>query len=194
VAENEFQVESMGEVYAQALINEAQKQSALEEVTEDVRGIGKLLKENEAFLAFSQALTIGEEEQLAAAEKVFGGRVHALTLNVMKSMIRRGRFMFLRGLVEAFEAILTRMGGRVDVEVRSAYPIRQDVLERVTAAISKSQAKIADVKVTIDASLIGGMTVRIGDTLIDGSVATQLNRIEEELKRGSGLKAEAVVG
>jgi ATP synthase F1 delta subunit len=131
MADNEFQVESMGEIYAQALINEAQKQGALEEVSEDVRGIGELLKTNKTFLAFTQSLTVGEEERLAALYKIFAGRVHRLTLNVIKSMARRDRLMFLRGLVEGFMAIRKKMGGHVDVEVISATEIRPEVLERV---------------------------------------------------------------
>ncbi|HVT81700.1 MAG TPA: ATP synthase F1 subunit delta [Phycisphaerae bacterium] len=194
MAENEFQVESMGEIYALALINEAQKQNALEAITEDVRGIGELLAHNKAFLAFTQAVTISDEEQVAALDKIFTGRIHPLTLNAIKSMARRNRFMFLRGLVEAFDVLLKKMGGHVEVEITSAREIRPEVLERVKQAISKSESKIADIKVTLDPSLLGGMTVRIGDTLIDGSVATQLDKIKEQIKRGGKLKAEAVVG
>ena len=74
--------------------------------------------------------------------------------------------------------------------------MRPDVLERVRQAISKSEAKAADITVKIDPSLIGGMTVRIGDTLIDGSVATQLGKMKEQLMRGGAgrAKLETVVG
>jgi F-type H+-transporting ATPase subunit delta len=193
MADNEFQVESMGEVYARALINEAQKQGALEEVAEDVRGIGELLKTNQLFLSFTQALTIGEEERLATLDKLFSGRVHVLTLNTIKSMARRDRLMFLRGLVEGFEAIRKKMGGHVDVEVTSATELKPEVLERLKQSLGKNVGGIADIRVTIDPKLIGGMVVRIGDTQIDGSVATQLNRIEEQLKQGRQVKAESVV-
>jgi F-type H+-transporting ATPase subunit delta len=67
------------------------------------------------------------------------------------------------------------------------------VLARVQQAISKSQAKTADVALKVDPALLGGITVRIGDLLIDGSVATQLLKIKEQMKRGGRLKAETVV-
>ena len=149
-----------------------------------MRGIGKLLKSNAAFLAFTQVLTIGEDERLAAIEKIFGqDRVHRSRSTRCVSLARRDRFMFLRGFVEGFEAILKKMSGHVDVEARSA-PGNSG--RRCSNASSrpwaKASAKIADIQVTIDPALIGGMTLRIGDTLIDGWVATQLGRIQDQLK------------
>src|SRR3954462_15392419 len=125
--DTEFQVESLGEIYAQALINEAQKQNALEQITEDVRGIGQLLQTNESFRTFVAALTIGAEETTAALGKIFEGRVHPLTLNVLLSLSRRDRLMFLRGMVEGFEGILKKMDGHVDVEVTSAKDLTPEV-------------------------------------------------------------------
>jgi len=191
--DNKFQVESIGEIYAQALINEAQKQNALAEITEDVRGIGQLLVNDEAFRAFTHALTIGEDERASSLEKIFSGRIHPLTLQVMLSLSRRDRLMFLGGFVAGFEAILKKMGGHVDATLVSAQALPVDVVERVKASLGASMGKTVDVKVKVDAALIGGMTLTIGDTLIDGSVATQLAKIKEQLKRGGKLKLETAV-
>jgi F-type H+-transporting ATPase subunit delta len=180
--ETDFQVEAIGEIYAQALVNEAQKQNALEQITTDVRGIGELLKTNQAFAAFAQALTIGEDERIAALRKIFEGRIHNLTLNVLISLARRDRFMFLNGLVEGFEQILRKMSGHVDVELISSSELKPEVVERVKQALAKNLGRTPDVKITVDPKLIGGVTLRIGDTLIDGSVATQLEKIREQLK------------
>jgi len=185
--DNEFKIESIGSVYAQALINEAQKQDVLDEVTEDVRGIGELLKTNEPFASFTAALTIGEEERLATLTKIFQDRVHPLTLNTLKALSRRDRLMFLRGFVEGFEAILKKMTGLVDVELISSFELPAEVVDRIQDVVSRSLGKQIALQTTINPPLIGGMTLRIGDTLIDGSVATQLAKIEEQLKiRGVG--------
>jgi F-type H+-transporting ATPase subunit delta len=193
VPDSEFQVESMGEVYAQALINEAQKQNVLAEVAEDVRGIGELLKGNPSFLAFTQAVTLGEEEILKALEKIFSGRIHPLTLQVLRSMARRGRLMFLRGLVEGFIAIQKKASGQVDVQITAASELRPETIDRLKQALSKGPGQTANIHVKIDPALIGGMTVQIGDTLIDGSVATQLDKIKEQLLRGGRMKTDAVL-
>jgi len=194
MADNEFQVESMGEIYAQALVNEAEKQGVFAEVAEDVRGIGELLQKDESFRAFVQAVTLREEEQMAVLERIFSGRIHSLTLNTMKAMARRGRLMFLRGPVEGLDASQKRMSGMGDVERTSASPISDAVVAKVKAALASGRTGgTPDIKVTIDPSLIGGMRVRIGDTLIDGSVAKQLEKMRDQLKLGRSMKSEAVL-
>jgi F-type H+-transporting ATPase subunit delta len=184
---------ALGVVYAQALINEAQKQNVLADVTDDVRGIGELLRSNPQFHAYTQALTIGEEERLVSLDRIFAGRIHILTLNTLKALSRRDRLIFLKDFVEAFEDILKEMSGVVQVQLVSAVILQPDTIRRVQDALARTLGKVIDLRVTIDPALVGGVAITIGDTLIDGSVATQLRRIEEQLKATSYAKLESVV-
>ena len=190
--DSQLHIEVIGTIYAQALINEALKQGALDEVTGDVRGLGELLRTNEAFSAFTQALTIGEEERLASLEKIFSGRVHVLTLNTLRALSRRDRLVFIQGFVDGFEAILKLRSGVVDAALVTAVELRPDAIQRVQEALGRSLAKTVDLHVTIDPALVGGITLAIGDTLIDGSVATQLHNLEQQLKLGR-INMESVV-
>jgi len=192
VPDSQLHIEVIGTIYAQALINEALKQGALDEVTGDVRGLGELLRTNEAFSAFTQALTIGEEERLASLEKIFSGRVHVLTLNTLRALSRRDRLVFIQGFVDGFEAILKLRSGVVDAALVTAVELRPDAIQRVQEALGRSLAKTVDLHVTIDPALVGGITLAIGDTLIDGSVATQLHNLEQQLKLGR-INMESVV-
>ncbi len=182
--DNSFQIEAIGAVYAQALINEAQKQNVLSDVTDDVRGISGLLKSNVDFAAFTQAVTIADEERASILTKIFEGRVHELTLQVLKSLSRRDRLMFIGGMVRAFEDILHKAAGIVDVELVSSVELRPELISRLKDAVAKSTGKSPELTIKIDPSLIGGMTLRIDDTLIDGSVETQLAKIKEQMKTG----------
>jgi len=193
MSDSSSHIQAIGTIYAQALINEAQKQNALEEITEDVRGIGELLSTNDTFRAFTQALTIGEDERLASLDKIFSGRIHVLTLNILHALSRRDRLIFLQGFVDGFAAILKKMSGIVDADLVSAVELRPDAIQRVKEALSRSLGKAVDVHVKIDPALIGGITLTIGDTLIDGSVATQLHKLEDQLKHSGRVKMESVV-
>jgi F-type H+-transporting ATPase subunit delta len=192
VPDSQLHIEVIGTIYAQALINEAQKQNALDEITDDIRGIGGLLRTNDSFRAFAQALAIGEDERLVSLENIFAGRIHELTLNTLRALSRRDRLVFIQGFVDGFEAILKRMAGVVDAALVTAVELRPDAVQRVREALGRSLAKTVDLHMTIDPALVGGITLTIGDTLIDGSVATQLHSLEKQLKQGR-IKMESVV-
>lgn len=184
MAEQDFHSNAIGEVYAQALINEAQKQGILADVTEDVRGIAELLRTNAGFAGYVQALTIDDNERVASLEKIFDGRVNPLMLSLLRSLARRERLMFLRTVVQQFEVILKKMSGVQEVEVTSAAELRPEVLARLKEAVGRATGKTAELKTRIDPALIGGMTLRIEDTLIDGSVETQLEKIRQQMTAG----------
>jgi len=183
MAQNELQAEAVGQVYAQALVNESLKQGNLAAVTEDVRGIAGVVRLNDDFRQFVEAVTISADEHVRILKVVFGGRIEELTLQVLLSMAGRSRLMFLRGMVEAFEHILAKIEKRIDVELTSAQPLADAAVERVRAAVDRSTGKTATFSTMVDPELIGGIKLRIDDTLIDGSVATQLAHMRDRLKR-----------
>jgi F-type H+-transporting ATPase subunit delta len=196
--DNEFEIEQIGEVYAQALLNLARQRNAVEEIADDVHGIGELLKVNAGFAGFVHAATISPEDQMGAMTKIFGGRIHQLTLETLKSMARRSRLMFLRGMVEAWDELIQRESNHLDVEVTTAVALPEETLGRIRDAVGRATDRTADMTVKTDASIIGGMKVRVGDTLLDASVESQLGKIHERIKRegmtGIQKKFEAIVG
>jgi len=198
MADNDFEIESLGRVYAQALVNLAVRDNVLAEVTEDVRGLAELMKQNAPFVAFVGAATIDDGEKVRSLGKIFEGRVHRLVLETLKAMAHRQRLIFMPGVFVAFEHILRQLRGEIDVELVSASALSPDVVERIRAGVAKAIGKEPTLITRVDPSLIGGIVLRIGDTQIDGSVETQLDRMKEMLKReGTGHlqgKTAAIVG
>ena len=66
-------------------------------------------------------------------------------------------------------------------EVRSAVPLDDETVERLAAALSKATGKKVEVKVIVDESVIGGIVARIGDTVIDGSIARRMDSLRQAL-------------
>ena len=181
--DNEFEIERIGEVYAQALLNLARQNNAVDAIADDVHSIGELLQTNPGFAGFVHAVTISPEDQIGAMTKIFGGRVHQLTLETIKSMARRNRLMFLHGLVEGWDSLIKKESRHIDVEVTTAVPLPEATLARIRDAVGRATDETADMTVKTDASIIGGMKVRVGDTLLDASVESQLGKIRERIKR-----------
>lgn len=187
MAEADFQVEAMGEIYAQALIHVAQKQNVLAEVQEDVAGLAELLKSGGLIRDFVHAADVASDVQREILEKLFSGKIHQLTLETLKSMAARNRLMFIDGFIRGFQTIMNRQTGKIAVELIAASELSQDLIERLKAAVAKASGREPEFNTKIDPSLIGGVKVKVGDTLIDASVESQLAKIHSQLKT-SGLE------
>ncbi len=162
MANEDFQGESLGHVYAQALINSAKQQNALDAVTEDVRGLTEVLNANPLFAQFAEAATISDEEKLATIEKIFTGRINPLVVQTLKSMARRDRLMFIRGFIAAFEQILLTLSNHVDVELTSAQELSPQSMARVQDAVARALGQTPDIKTHVDPSLLGGLKLASG--------------------------------
>jgi F-type H+-transporting ATPase subunit delta len=189
----DFQIQAIVSVYAEALIHEAQKQNVLEDIIEDIRGIDELLRGDETFRRFTEALTIGEDERLSSLDKIFSGRVHVLTLNTLKAMSRRDRFMFLPAFLKAFNTLLRKMDGIIDAYLTTAAELPQATLDRIKSSLAGILNKTVELHVKVAPALVGGITLTVGDTLFDASVATQLKKLEDQLQRTNQLKLESAV-
>ncbi|MEI8196888.1 MAG: ATP synthase F1 subunit delta [Phycisphaerae bacterium] len=177
-----LETSAIGQVYAQALVNMAQQQDVLTQITDDVRSLQELRSADQRFALFLDAVNIPDDDKIASLKKIFEGQVHPLTLQTLNALARRERLIFLPGFFRAFEAILDRLAGKVEVQLTTAQPMAPERVERITAAIAASLGKQPVLKVTVDPTLIGGLRLRIGDTLIDGSVETQLEKLNTQLR------------
>ncbi len=182
MAEADYQVEAIGEIYAQALINVSRRQGVLAEVQEDVASISELYNAGGLFKDFIEAVDVPSDIQRQILEKMLSGKVNQLTLETLKSMALRNRLMFLHGFIDGFLAILARDSGQIPVELISAHELSGELAERLKSAVAQATGKAPNFKTKVDPSLIGGVRVKIGDTLIDASVEAQLEKICRHLK------------
>jgi F-type H+-transporting ATPase subunit delta len=120
-----------------------------------------------------------------ALEKLLGGRVSPLAVNLALVLASRGRFHLVPDVSAQFDELWRRSKGVVGATVTTPFPLPAD--ERV--ALQKRVEEIAHAQVELytetDPELIGGLCVRIGDYQIDASVATRLSRLRKQLVQGT---------
>ena len=96
-------------------------------------------------------------------------------------MIRRGRPRAINAMVDRFDDLLRRERGISRAEIRSALPLGDDEREAIVARLRELTGTKIETGEHIDESLIGGVAVRIGDTLYDASVRSRLERLRARL-------------
>jgi F-type H+-transporting ATPase subunit delta len=172
-------------VYAEALYEAAAGANAQAAARADVESLQQVLQEYPKFGRLLADPKMDLDARDGAIRRTFEGRVNAMTLNFLLVLNRRWRMGGLGAILGAYvELDNVRRLGRRDVEVVSATDLDGGLLEQIRQGIAKWGGFEPVVRVKQDASLLGGLMIRIGDQQVDATVKGQLERLRRELKKG----------
>ena len=101
--------------------------------------------------------------------------------NFLKTVNRRGRLDLLRDMYRQCAVLSRRRHGHVAVQITTAAPLDEAVRESLVAQLRKLVKGEPDITAVVDPETIGGIIVRVGDTLFDASIATQLKNVRQQM-------------
>lgn len=185
--------DSVGRVYAQALIELADDQQQLDAVAEEVQGLAALIESDADLQRLIENPILGRAQRSGMVERLFEGKVSDLLYRFLQIVNRKDRLASLPRIAQAFAEFMAVRRNQIDVEAYVASPLDADTARRVADGIGQSLGKEVTLNQHVDESLIGGLKLRIGDQLVDGSVARQLQVIEQKLIVAGREKARAAV-
>ncbi len=167
--------QQIGTVYAKAILGAAEKQGLTDEVLEELQSLvedvlGKLPLFREAL----QSPRLDAQQKVAVLDKAFARKMQPVLLNSLKVLARHGRLDCLRSILSEAHKLHNEIRGRIEVRVRTATPISSAIREQITQRLTAMLGKQVIIRTEVDADMLGGITVRIGDTVLDGSVSAQL--------------------
>ena len=110
-------------------------------------------------------------------DKAFKKQCSKGTLNFLKLVAKRGRFDCLNSILRSTLKSHDEMAGRVKATLTTASEVSKDVRKSVAKKLSKVLGKEVTLDCVVDPEIIGGMVVRVGDTVYDGSVVNQLQQV-----------------
>jgi F-type H+-transporting ATPase subunit delta len=175
-------VEHIGAVYAKALLGAAEKAGRLDETVEEleslVRDVLDRLPQLEQILCSG---LVGHEEKAALLERLFTGKASPLILNFLKVLGRHGRLDVLRAVHRQAKTQYDVLRGVVRVEFLTASPVDAALIEQLQVQLQTMLGGQPVVEHRVQPGLIGGAVVRVGDTIYDGSIATQLENLREQM-------------
>ena len=185
----------LGGVYAKALLGATEKagntDSVLAELDSVVDDVLPALRNLEETLASPR---VPLEAKTGMLDRAFGGKMAVQLLNLLKVLCRNGRFDCIHAIRRAAHEQYNELRGRVEVLARSAEPLEAGLVEAVRNRLQVSLGCEIDLKVAIDPELIGGIVLKIGDTVYDGSVVNRLASLRESLLTKTGQQIRDQVG
>ena len=125
------------------------------------------------------------QERTKLVDALLAGRVPEAVLKLVGLLVARGKVDRIGNVAAEYRRLLNRERGIVEAVATSATPLSAKETEALAQKLAKMTGQTVDLRVTVDDALIGGLTVRVGDTLYDASVRGRLERLRERLVAGA---------
>ena len=167
--------------YAEALFELAQRHEGLEAYEEGIEMVARLLEENRDFRLFVETPRIAAEAKKGVLRTAFSDVLPKHLLSFLLLTIDKRRQRLLREITREYHALLDLHTGRVRVEVTVARPLDEQFLARLQEALSGLLGKTAVPHVRVRPEILGGVVVRAGDIIYDGSLRRRLERMRRQL-------------
>jgi F-type H+-transporting ATPase subunit delta len=124
-------------------------------------------------------------ERTAFVDGMLAGRVPEPVLKLVGLLVQRGRIDRLPAVAAEYRRLLNRERGVVEALATAAAPLSKDEFDALSEKLARMTGRTVDLRVEVDDALIGGLTVRVGDTLYDASVRGRLERLRDRLVAGA---------
>jgi F-type H+-transporting ATPase subunit delta len=165
--------------YVKSLLDLAVAQGALEPVHQDMLAFVKVCQENRDFNIMLRSPVIRHEKKRAILEKVFKGKVNPLSLAIMDILTRKNREPLLLPIAKEFHQAYNVHKGIIAATITTAVPMDAGLraeIEKVVKQITDKQR--IELESKVDADLIGGFILNVGDKQIDASIKNRLEKLK----------------
>jgi F-type H+-transporting ATPase subunit delta len=170
--------------YAEAAFEVALRDGTVETWRSELDSAGEIAADETIGRALANP-AVALEARTEMAESIFGKVVGRPVLNLIGLMLRRGRIEQLPRVAAEFRRLDNARQGITLATATSAAPLSPDEVRAVTARMEQLTGGRVELDLKTDPSLLGGLVVRIGDRLIDGSVRGRLERLRNQLVSGA---------
>ena len=178
-------MKALAERYAGALVDVAIENKQAEQVKRELAAFAAIVRESAKLHAFLSNPTIARAGKHAAIEQLVARMGASRTLrNYLFVIVDQRRAGMLIEIEQAFSALLDARQGITQATVTSAANLTAEERVELDAALAKLTDRKVQARFTTNTALIGGLVVRIGSTIYDGSVRAQLDRLRARMISG----------
>jgi F-type H+-transporting ATPase subunit delta len=176
-------VSGLAERYAAALFDLADERRILDEVANNLRELRAMLYASSEFLRLIRSPILSREQQAKAIGMVAErAGLSPLVRDFLAVVARNRRLFAVPAMVEAFLAKLAARRGEVTAEVFAAQPLSEAQLAALNEQLRRSIGSRVSVDVRVDPGLIGGLVLKLGSRMVDGSIKSKLQRLQLAMK------------
>ncbi len=171
--------------YAKALLSLGREDGHYEEYGQNLQEFAYFCSANDEFFGVISNRIYSLENRKKIIEAILiRSSFSDLLKNFLRLLLDKNRIGAIKEITAHYLKLTDEISNITHAEVVTAVPLKEDALERLVKALKGLVSKEVKIDVREDVSIIGGLIVKTGDLVLDGSVKTQLEGLRESLKRG----------
>ncbi len=169
--------------YANALFSLATEEKSVTQTGAALSSFAGLVAESLDLQRLMRSPAFKTEDQLSAIEALAAkAKIDGLALNFLKLMAQKRRLAAVPGAITAFQALVSESKGEVMAEVTSAEKLSPKQIADVKSALKSAVGSDVALTTTVDASILGGLIVKVGSRMLDNSLKTKLQNLKVAMK------------
>jgi F-type H+-transporting ATPase subunit delta len=166
---------------AGAAINAAEGDGVLDEVEDELFRFGRLLEREQPLRAALTDPGLPVDRKLSLLRELLGTRAQPITLRLVEVAVTQPRTGSLETSLEELSRLAAQRRQRYIAQVRVARPLEADQEQRLGASLARIYGREVALQVDVDPTVLGGIEVRVGDEVIDGTVERRLQSVRRTL-------------
>lgn len=175
---------TVADVYAEAMLGLCAEAQEGEDLLHEIDQLLEVLGQEADFRELLTTSLLSAGAKLALVNRTFGGRVSPHLQGLLVALARHDRLSLLPAVASRFGAMLHERCGILEVKITTAIELDEAQRRQIANAFSDSTGMTVELRPRVDESLLGGMVVRIGDRIIDGSIRRRLETLRAQVLAG----------
>jgi F-type H+-transporting ATPase subunit delta len=169
--------------YALALYTVAEEKGKIEEYLTDLREIVSLMKDDVEFLKVIKHPEISTSTKKKMFIKIFKGKIDEELLTFLLILIEKDRILFTEEKLKEMEKIHLERNNTLLVEVKTVIPLQETERENLRSKLYNMYDKKIVFEEKLDKNIIGGVYIRVGDDVIDGTIKNRLEAMKKLMSK-----------
>ena len=173
---------SSAERYSLALFELSEENNLLSQIEEQSLSVLNLINQSKDFFNLIKDPTTSQEDLSKVINKIAASnKFDNLFKNFLNFLIQKRRFFFIERILKSFIKICSKKRGELIAELKSAKKLSSDEIKKITDELSMNFSSKIKLNYKYDESLIGGLVVQVGSTMVDSSIKNKLQQIENRM-------------
>jgi len=182
-------LKSLARRYAQALYGLAEKEKKVDDRLQELIKTREILARHPNLNRSLLSPTIPAQVKKAILRRLLEKSVSPLALHFFYVLVDKSREVYVAPIIEAYKQLIRESRGEIEVVVRVADDLPEKTTTQVKELLARRTGKKVELKVEIVPELLGGLQIIVGDSIIDGSLRTQLGKMQERFAKATAAAA-----